>query len=648
MQYRNVKELQKLKSIQNILIPSLVRRSAEAQALGTKKAAGGSQGEVTLIFVQLEDFEDILAGYQGKDLVWLLDKVYNAFDALCEQHGIQKIETVGKTFIACGGLKICEREVDTRLLGSHHSVRVTDFALRVQGYAATMPLRNGQKLRVKIGIHMGEVIGGVIGEIKPQFTLLGNTVLKAEAICEHSRGQKIYISEDAHKALETYSNNFAFTQISHKVPGFEAELVYMVGKRKARGKLALRQKVGLFRRQGQAMADPKRPEHGGSRDRKLLSSFSGIVGDYGGEGSNQYPGPSVTPESYAMGAESARSSVQQQSEHERSVSASLETGRNSLNDSLEDNRIGSNNKLIDIKDDKHIVNSAAQNERYNLVERPRFLFTFELKEQESVFFLHLLNQNYNLETFQQVAKVLLDFVVIAGLLYTYFGFNIQSAWGYAGVILALVAIEATLLYHMSRLRSTQFTCWLLIQVTGVAISMVFFVWNGPKFQNFLLRESQQVTIAIFQTIIVMSSAWPFRVFACLQAFLCIILCVQNYYFISAHVLHFLTFLIDSWINVLFITFLILASHTREMAVRKRYNLERIYAVELDKTEELLGKLVPLHVLNGIKNDQKIYDQLESVTILYAEMVGFNEIITQSGTDRHMAPNLLSRIFSKFD
>ena len=85
---------------------------------------------------------------------------------------------------------------------------------------------------------------------------------------------------------------------------------------------------------------------------------------------------------------------------DESLELDSDMANNSLNDSLEDNRIGSNNKLIDIKDDKHIVNSAAQNERYNLVERPRFLFTFELKEQESVFFLHLMNQNYNFEMFQ--------------------------------------------------------------------------------------------------------------------------------------------------------------------------------------------------------------------------------------------------------
>ena len=106
-----------------------------------------------------------------------------------------------------------------------------------------------------------------------------------------------------------------------------------------------------------------------------------------------------------------------------------------------------------------------------------------------MFFLHLMNQNYNLEMFQQIAKILLDFVVISGLLYTYFGFNIQSSWSYVIVILVLVAIETTLLYNMSRLRSTQFMCWVFIQVIGVAISMIFFVWNGPKFQNFLLRSS---------------------------------------------------------------------------------------------------------------------------------------------------------------
>ena len=69
-------------------------------------------------------------------------------------------------------------------------------------------------------------------------------------------------------------------------------------------------------------------------------------------------------------------------------------------------------KMSDLKDDKQIVKSAAQNERYNLVERPRFLFTFELREQENMFFSFLLQWNFSTEIFQQGSKALFDLIII--------------------------------------------------------------------------------------------------------------------------------------------------------------------------------------------------------------------------------------------
>ena len=106
----------------------------------------------------------------------ILEKIYNSLDALSEQHGIHKIETIDNTFIACSGINILEREMDDRLISNHHCVRVTDFAFKVSEYANTVQLRNGRRLKVKIGIHLGEVFGGVIGEIKPHFTIIGGTL----------------------------------------------------------------------------------------------------------------------------------------------------------------------------------------------------------------------------------------------------------------------------------------------------------------------------------------------------------------------------------------------------------------------------------------------------------------------------------------
>ena len=66
--------------------------------------------------------------------------------------------------------------MDDRLISNHHCVRVTDFAFKVNEYANTVQLRNGRRLKVKIAIHLGEVFGGVIGEIKPHFTIIGGTL----------------------------------------------------------------------------------------------------------------------------------------------------------------------------------------------------------------------------------------------------------------------------------------------------------------------------------------------------------------------------------------------------------------------------------------------------------------------------------------
>lgn len=69
--------------------------------------------------------------------------------------------------MACGGLKSAERKIESRLLNRHHSVRVTDFGVDVISYVKKIYLKNGKNLEVKVGIHTGQVISGVVGDTKP-------------------------------------------------------------------------------------------------------------------------------------------------------------------------------------------------------------------------------------------------------------------------------------------------------------------------------------------------------------------------------------------------------------------------------------------------------------------------------------------------
>ena len=112
----------------------------------------------------------------------MFDKIYNGLDQLCEQYGVQNLETVGRTYVACGGLKVCESEMDPRLLGDHHSVRVANFAINVISFINGITLIDGTKAKINIGIHTGEAIVGVFGEIKPQFSIIGQTLIKTQQI----------------------------------------------------------------------------------------------------------------------------------------------------------------------------------------------------------------------------------------------------------------------------------------------------------------------------------------------------------------------------------------------------------------------------------------------------------------------------------
>jgi class 3 adenylate cyclase len=86
-------------------------------------------------------------------------------------------------------------------------VRVTDFALEILDYSRNIYLKNGSHLEVRIGIHSGMVVSVVVGDIKPQFSLIGGTVNKTSNICRVSVPLKVTVSQQTQHYLDLYTNN---------------------------------------------------------------------------------------------------------------------------------------------------------------------------------------------------------------------------------------------------------------------------------------------------------------------------------------------------------------------------------------------------------------------------------------------------------
>mmetsp|Transcript_34495 Transcript_34495/g.31182 ORF Transcript_34495/g.31182 Transcript_34495/m.31182 type:complete len:241 (-) Transcript_34495:1095-1817(-) len=92
-------------NILGLLVPNFVKNLLNR---GIKYLAE-DQGEVAILFCDICDFDDLMAE-KGEGIVEILDKTWRQFDKFCTDHGLQKIETVGKTYMSCGGLKSCEHE----------------------------------------------------------------------------------------------------------------------------------------------------------------------------------------------------------------------------------------------------------------------------------------------------------------------------------------------------------------------------------------------------------------------------------------------------------------------------------------------------------------------------------------------------------
>ena len=165
-------EIQKTKSVLNYLLPAFVRKRVKNGV----RFISENQGEVSIIFCDICEFEDILKTHNPEEFTMLLDEIYGKFDHICMLTGCTKIETVGKTYMACAGLKEPESELDQYYRRISHARRTVEMAVAIIRSFESFVLKTGKTLKFKIGINSGQVTAGVVGYHKPQFSLVGDTV----------------------------------------------------------------------------------------------------------------------------------------------------------------------------------------------------------------------------------------------------------------------------------------------------------------------------------------------------------------------------------------------------------------------------------------------------------------------------------------
>lgn len=188
-------ERQKSESLLLNILPSTTAR--ELKELGNAKPQNYEMASV--LFTDFENFTLLTSDLSPEMLVKDLNECFSEFDRIVQQYGIEKIKTIGDAYMAAGGIPIPT---------SLHALDTVRAAIDIREYMhewnAEREKMNRIRLNVRIGIHSGPLIAGVVGTHKFSYDIWGDTVNIASRIESNGQAGKVNISNSTHELVKDY------------------------------------------------------------------------------------------------------------------------------------------------------------------------------------------------------------------------------------------------------------------------------------------------------------------------------------------------------------------------------------------------------------------------------------------------------------
>jgi class 3 adenylate cyclase/ActR/RegA family two-component response regulator len=171
----------------NILPRAIAQRLKEEQGVLAERF-----DEVTILFADIVDFTPLSARLSPMALVQLLNQIFSTFDRLAEEHGLEKIKTIGDAYMVAGGVPMPRAD---------HAEAVMEMAIAMRREIKQFTQDNGKAVQLRIGINTGPVVAGVIGISKFSYDLWGDAVNIASRMESQGLAGKIQVTEETYQRL---------------------------------------------------------------------------------------------------------------------------------------------------------------------------------------------------------------------------------------------------------------------------------------------------------------------------------------------------------------------------------------------------------------------------------------------------------------
>lgn len=169
-----------------------------AQRIRDGEIVADSFPDLTVVFVDIVEFSKIAKMLTAPHTVKILNEFFLLADSLAEEHGVEKVKTIGDAYLAVSG-----RTAST----AHGPQRAVEFALALVRGMMAIEQANGISLKVRVGIHSGPVVGGVIGSTRLAYDYWGHNVNVASRIQGAANPNEIAVTSAVYFMCK---NDFSF------------------------------------------------------------------------------------------------------------------------------------------------------------------------------------------------------------------------------------------------------------------------------------------------------------------------------------------------------------------------------------------------------------------------------------------------------
>ena len=158
----------------------------------------------TVFFTDIVSFTTIASESTSHQIIEFLNDLYNLFDDRLENFDVYKVETIGDAYMVASGVPVSN--------GSNHAIEIAKMSLDLLAKVLTFEVQHkpGYRLKLRMGIHSGSVVGGVVGTKIPHYSIIGDTVEIANLMESTGLPMKIQISESTAAILDQ-TGGFKFT-----------------------------------------------------------------------------------------------------------------------------------------------------------------------------------------------------------------------------------------------------------------------------------------------------------------------------------------------------------------------------------------------------------------------------------------------------